>query len=258
MEKTVCPAIGQLTEKNMQELSMKKIFWGHQSVGQNILDGIIKLMQGNKSIKLNIVKTDCPDAFSRPIFAHVDIGRNDDPYSKINAFRDYMQKGIGNKVDIAFFKFCFWDIRGKTDIKRVFDTYKTTLFELKAEYPGVIFVHFTVPLMVHADGLKDRIRRVLNLENDSDLDNIRRNELNNLLLAEYSGKEPIFDIASAESTLPGGSRSSFSKDGKTYYCLAQEYSSDGGHLNELGKKVVAERLLIFLSKLSDSNRRGPA
>ena len=258
MEKTGWPTISQLTEKNLQELSRKKIYWGHQSVGQNILDGIKELMQGNKSIKLNIVKTDSPGAFSQPIFAHSDIGRNDDPYSKINAFRDYMQKGIGNKVDIAFFKFCFWDVRGKTDIKRVFDSYTTTLSELKAQYPAVIFVHFTVPLMAHADGLKDRIKRVLNLEDDSDLDNIRRNELNNLFLAEYLGKEPIFDIASAESTLPGGGRSSFSNAGKTYYCLAREYTSDGGHLNELGKKVVAEQLLIFLSNLSDSNRRGPS
>jgi len=70
-----------------------------------------------------------------------------------------------------------------------------------------------------------------------------------MLRKEYEGKEPLFDIAKFESTLPDGSRTSFSENGKIYYCLASNYTTDGGHLNDLGKKVVAEQLLLFLSKL---------
>lgn len=239
----------QLSNAGLEKLSQKKIFFGHQSVGDNILDGISKIMQSNKSIRLNIVKTDSPSAFSQPIFAHADIGMNDDPNSKIVGFRDYMANGIGNKADIAFFKFCFWDIRSKTDIQQIFNNYKAAMMELKARYPKVLFVHFTVPLMTHKDGMKAKIKSMLNMEDETDIDNMKRNELNELLLREYSGREPIFDIAKVESTLPDGRQTSFAVNGKSYYYLAQEYTNDGGHLNDLGKKVVAEQLLMFLAAL---------
>jgi hypothetical protein len=234
-----------------QKLSGTKIYFGHQSVGDNIISGINELMKSHSQIKLNIVKTDNPNDFTQPIFAHSYVGKNDDPDSKITAFRDDMRKGIGDKADIAFLKFCFWDIRSQTDIKQVFDNYKTILSELKSQYPGVRFVHFTVPLMSYQNGLKDRIKRMLKQTVETDLDNIKRNELNEMLLNEYLDREPIFDIAAVESTSPGGTRTSFIQNGKKYYVLADAYSRDGGHLNDLGKKVVAEQLLIFLSGLSE-------
>ena len=64
------------------------------------------------------------------------------------------------------------------------------------------------------------------------MDKIKRYELNRLIVQEYGGKEPLFDIALIESTLPNGRRTTFSKDGKDYYYLHDEYTDDGGHLNE--------------------------
>ncbi len=244
-------SISQLSDTGLRNLSQKKIFFGHQSVGDNVLDGIRELMQSHKSIHLNIVKTESPSSFTRPIFAHTDIGKNDDPNSKITAFREIMANGIGSKVDIAFFKFCFWDIRSKTDIQQIFNNYKTAMTELKTRYPKVLFIHFTVPLMSHQSGLKNKIQTIFQMTDKSDPDNIRRNELNDMLLKEYEGKEPIFDIAKFESTLPDGKRTSFSEGGKVYYCLASNKTTDGGHLNDQGKKVVAEQLLILLSELSE-------
>jgi hypothetical protein len=158
---------------------------------------------------------------------------------------------LGIKQILPFLKFCYWDIRRETDIKTVFSHYKAKLSELKAQYPKTKFIHFTVPLMSYQDGIKDKIKRAMNMTVDTDLDNIRRNELNEMILKEYSGKEPIFDIAIVESTLPDGTRTLFSKDGKIYYYLTSEYTHDGGHLNDAGKKVVAEQLLIFLANLSE-------
>ena len=89
-------------------------------------------------------------------------------------------------------------------------------------------------------------------DND-DLDNIKRNELNRLIVQEYGGKEPLFDIALIESTLPDGRRTIFSADGKDYYYLSDEYTNDGGHLNEQAQKYVAEQLLITMSRLENSN-----
>jgi lysophospholipase L1-like esterase len=105
--------------------------------------------------------------------------------------------------------------------------------------------------MSYQNSLKDRIKRILNQTIETDLDNIKRNELNEMLLNEYLDREPIFDIAAVESTSPGGTRTSFTQNGKKYYVLADDYSRDGGHLNDLGKKVVAEQLLIFLARLSE-------
>jgi len=246
-------SMSKIAEPAWQKLSQKKIYFGHQSVGYNIIDGISKIMQSNRSIKLNIVKTTDPAAFDQPIFAHSDVGKNDDTDSKIGAFGEYIQKGIGDKADIAFFKFCYWDIRRETDIKTVFSHYKAKLSELKAQYPKTKFIHFTVPLMSYQDGIKDKIKRALNMEIGPDVDNIRRNELNEMILKEYSGKDPIFDIAKIESTLPDGTRTSFSKDGKIYYYLASEYTHDGGHLNDAGMKIVAEQFLINLARIAEKS-----
>jgi hypothetical protein len=250
-EKMELQKMDSISNASWQKLSGTKIYFGHQSVGDNIIAGINELMKSHDSIKLNVMKTDNPSDFNKPVFAHSYVGENDDPNSKIIAFSANIRKGIGSKTDIVFLKLCFWDIRSHSDIKKVFSQYKSSLSELKSQYPKVKFVHFTVPLMSRQNGMKDKIKRMLNLAVETDLDNVKRNELNEMLINEYRDKEPIFDIAAIESTSPGGTRTSFSQNGKKYYVLADDYSRDGGHLNELGKKVVAEQLLIFLSRLSE-------
>ena len=79
--------------------------------------------------------------------------------------------------------------------------------------------------------------------------NIKRNEFNDLVRKEYTGKEPVFDLAMVESTYSNGSRNRFKADGNAYSALVPEYSHDGRHLNETGRKKVAEQLLIFLANL---------
>lgn len=251
-EKVKLPSINETPESAWQRLSQKKIYFAHQSVGNNIIDGINKIMKDNNAVKINIVETENIKILNKPVLAHYsNIGTNGDPDSKIKAFKDNIHEGIGNKVDIASLKFCFWDIRRQTDIKKVFNDYKETVSALKMQYPKTKFIHFTVPLMSYPNGIKTKIKRALNMIIEADIDNIKRNELNELILKEYSGKEPVFDIAMVESTLPDGSRAVFTNSGKNYYYLAAEYTNDGGHLNEEAKKIVAEQLLILLAKLSE-------
>jgi hypothetical protein len=66
---------------------------------------------------------------------------------------------------------------------------------------------------------------------------------------QYLDKEPVFDLAMVESTYSNGSRQKFRYKGKTYHALIPEYSHDGRHLNENGRKIVAEQLLILLANL---------
>ncbi len=247
--------VNNIPETAWGKLSEKKIYFGHQSVGNNIIDGINKIMQSNNSIKLNIIKTNNPDDFDKPIFAHSSIGKNDCPESKITAFKDYMDKGIGNKADIAFFKLCFADIIGTTDVNRVFNVYRNTMSHLKRQYPKTTFVHVTVPLLSTKKTFTTRIKRMVGKRDIWGYDgNIKRNDFNELLRKEYEGKEPVFDPARIESTYADGRESSFTEDGKTYYSLIPEYTNDGGHLNNAGKKVAAEQLLIFLANLSEGKK----
>jgi hypothetical protein len=56
----------------------------------------------------------------------------------------------------------------------------------------------------------------------------------------------LFDLAKAESTLPDGSRSFFMSNRDTVFTLAEQYSADGGHLNDLGKRYAAAAMLTAL------------
>lgn len=243
--------IETIPARSAEVLSNKKIFFGHQSVGENILDGIRAMQNANGYTKLYIKETGDPDDFNQPILAHAAIGKNGDPYGKIGDFVRMLEKGIGDKTDIALFKFCFWDIREETDVQKVFDHYTRAVITLQRKYPKMRFIHTTVPLMAYPSGMRARLKRWLGYPVAFDLDNIKRNELNKLIGEKYAGREPIFDIASAESTLPDGSRATFAHNGKTYFYLASEYTSDGGHLNEYSRKRVAEQMLDVLASVAN-------
>ena len=228
-------------------LAEKKIFFGHQSVGFNIIDGIKDLMK-DSPVKLSIVELKDAGPLSKPGFYHARVGKNVDPISKIDDFARQVDAGIGGTADIAFFKFCFVDIRSQTDIQKVFKHYVQTMERLEKKYPQTKFVHFTVPLSTTVTSWKTRVKTLIGKKDIWEYDdNIRKNEFNRMLKEHYAGKEPVFDIAAYESTLPDGKRSRFTKDGKDYFDLAPEYTYDDGHLNEQGRKWVAEHLLTFLS-----------
>jgi len=247
--KVTLPSIKDVPAEAWQKLAQKKIYFGHQSVGNNILDGVRDVMKENPQVKLNIVELSKLNDFDKPFFAHSGVGKNEDPRSKCEDFADILDQKIAGKADIAFFKFCFVDVVPNTDVNKLFAAYKETLVSLKEKYPKVTFVHLTVPLMAAQTGPKVWIKKIIGRAIGGYEDNIKREQFNAMIIKEYSGKEPIFDLARIESTAPDGSRAIFEKDGKTYPRMVPEYTNDGGHLNELGRKIVAEQLLIFLSNL---------
>ena len=245
--------ISQIPKEKWDSLSRKKIFFGHQSVGNNIIDGIRDLMKENQQIKLNIVKTSSLSDFNKPLFAHDNnLGKNNDPKSKIDSFVDFMEKGLGNKTDIAFMKFCFVDIDSRTNINSLFNDYNRAMSEIRKKYPRTILVHFTVPLLRKSETTFKSFIKGLIGKKDNFFDNdhnVARNEFNELIKNEYGGKELVFDLAMFESTYTDGRRETFTKNGKKYYSLVLDYTTDGGHLNETGRKKIAEQLLIFLANL---------
>jgi len=244
------PSFKDVPAEAWNNLAQKRIYFGHQSVGFNIMAGVEDVLKENSRLRLSVVETSNPADFSRSLFAHSRVGKNHEPLTKIKGFSTFMGNGIGEKADIAFFKFCFVDIYAPTDVQKVFGEYKSSLAELRKKYPKVTIVHVTAPLTIVQSGWKAFVKKIIGRPIDGYQDNKQRDSFNELLRKEYKEKEPIFDLAMIESTLPDGRRATFTQDGKEYPYLVPEYTKDGGHLNEKARKFVAEQLLILLATLS--------
>lgn len=228
----------------IKSLTMNKVFFGHQSLGSQIVNRIQAIIKHYDQIRdVLIIKTSESTKFKKHGIYHMNIGRNRSPKSKCDAFKAFLIKdNRGEKFDIAFFKFCFVDITRHTDIKDVMNYYVDTVDSVKKHFPDLTIVHITTPLTVHAWGLKGWLKNLL----VADLDNVKRNQFNQLLLETYKNQDPIFDLAKVESTKSDSKRSFFTYKGQTYYSLCRQYSSDGGHLNEQASELAAVELLHVL------------
>ena len=252
-ERIILPSIDNVPAEYWRRLSRKKIFFGHQSVGYNIIDGIKDIMQEHPEIKLNIVETNKAADFDHPVFAHATVGTNTRPLSKITAFEQIMSDGIGDKVDIAFFKFCYIDIMDDSDPRAIFDKYADTLAQLKARYPHVQFLHVTAPVRSTPRQTKRKLKHLAKalLGRPTTLHrNAKRQQYNALLRKSYAGSEPLFDLAGAECVNPQGFMLYALKNGQQVFFMAPQYTYDSGHLNRLGRKKVAEQLLITLAEVA--------
>lgn len=249
-------AIKAVTESDWLKLSQQRILFGHQSVGTNIIKGVKDIINDNPQIKLNIIENSHPSEIPTPGFIHFKVGKNKDPQSKMDEFVKIVKEEVDPKPDLAFFKFCYVDFSEKTDVSQVFNAYKKTMDALALSLPKTKFIHVTVPLKADPKnsnnwrtGAKIFLKRILNKPLDELIVNKQRNEFNELLKDTYSGKAPIFDLAAIEATFPNGKQQVFSNNGKQYFSLVSDYTNDGGHLNEMGRKVVAAKLLVFLTEL---------
>ena len=230
-------------------LAQKKIFFGHKSVGQNIVAGLEEVMARRPLIKLDILETSDPADLVKPVFAHALIGTNKDPVSKIVRFSQIMDSGVGRSVDIAFFKLCFVDIDHSTDVEALLNSYAHSLARLEAEFPDVRFITVTVPLISRPVGIKARLKKLLGRLPWDEADNVKRNVYNGMLREKFKGS--LFDLAAIESRIDGERKATFTKGGKDFELLHRPYTSDGGHLNSTGRQIVAIELLIFLAALEE-------
>jgi len=236
-----------LSDEQVARIASQKVFFGHQSVGNNIVQGIRELASSDPRLKINIVKSADPQSVTMPAFVEFEIGQNGDPQSKDDSFDRILAKGMGAQGGIAMYKYCYVDFDAGTDVGRMFEKYRAEIGALKAKYPALQIVHITVPLTIAELAPKAWIKSVLGKTTSQDLD-VKRNQFNRLLRQTYADSDPIFDLAKVESTHRDGSRSYFTRGGEIIYTLAAEYASDGGHLNEAGRRAAAAELLQVLSK----------
>jgi hypothetical protein len=234
-----------------EKFSTKRIYFGHQSVGFNIMDGIQDLLKEYPQIKLNIVETSELEKIQKGVFAHSRVGRNVNPKSKIDDFAKYIDQAGANQVDYAGVKFCYVDVEAQTDVEQLFLDYSNAMAKIKKDHPKLTIIHFTMPLTLNRESWKTKIKKMFGKTDIWEYRNhIKRNRFNQLMVEAYQGKEPLLDIAKIESTKPDGSRQGFEQNGVTYFSMAPEYTYDSGHLNEIGRKKVAEHFLLLLLNLN--------
>lgn len=238
-------------ESKWEGLIQRKVYFGHQSVGRNIVQGLGEVLADNPQIGLAVHDLDESGTMGGAGFAHSSNGVNKQPVSKIEAFRDKMDSGFGNEVDIAFFKFCYVDILAATDTDALFEAYRDAMAGLAQRYPDTRFLHVTVPLTTVQKGPKAWVKNLMGRPVRGVLDNVNRSRFNQRMVREYGDSENLFDLAAYESTLPGGMYMTFKHDGEVYPALAETYTYDGRHLNERGRRYIGEQLLIFLSEAGD-------
>ena len=234
-------------QQKWDALARKKVFFGHQSVGLNIMDGLGRVLASTPAIGIDLRETADPADFEAPVFAHSRIGRNRDPKGKIDHFRQLLESGIGRSADVALFKLCYVDIDQTADIESIIDHYDRTVADLREEFPNLVIIPVTAPLTNATPGLKAKIKRLLGRGPAIKADNIKRNAFNDHMRKAYG--TALWDLADAEATAADGTKTAFRDRRGSFFLLYPGYTIDGGHLNEVGSQVIAIDLLLRLASL---------
>ncbi len=223
----------------------KRILFAHQSVGANILSGVEALAQRD-GVKLNISESRSP--VSTAGIHHFKVGTNTEPESKIEDFRNSIVAGAGLGADIAVLKLCYIDINTETDARALASRYIETLEGLARAYPQTHFIAVTSPLTTVQVGPKAWVKRLMGRLPSEYVENAKRAEFNAILRAHYTEAGKLFDLAAVESSSQGG-QVSVTVDDRSVEVLNPALTSDGGHLNPLGQRLVATAFLQFISNL---------
>lgn len=234
-----------VSQAQWDSLASKQFLFGHQSVGGNILQGVEEVVARTPAIRLRIVDLGGDAVVDGPGLFHARIGVNGDPASKLSSFGSLAADA---SQPVAMMKFCYLDVDGSIGADSLFAAYQRGVAALRAKRPDLVVVHSTLPL-TDIGNWKERVVKTLKRRPTTRKLNALRNDYNAMLLAAYAGKEPVFDIATIESTRPDGTRSFFMRGDRRVYHLAPELTDDGGHLNEAGRRAAAERFLALLATL---------
>jgi hypothetical protein len=233
----------------LEIVAQRRILFGHQSVGDNILEGLRQLAATHG---VSIQVGDASSTSGGGAFLiHARVAENGNPMLKFRSFAGALAAVPGAPPDIALVKLCYADFEQDTDAALVFAKYQQTISELKTKYPATTFVHATVPLTTVQrglqGGLKAIVKRLLGRAPQGFLQNIRREEYNAQLRRAYGGREPLLDLSEIESTRADGTTETASWSGRLVPELVGAYASDDGHLNREGQLRAARGLVKALA-----------
>jgi hypothetical protein len=230
-------------------IATRTVYFGHQSVGNDVLAGV-RSWNDELALGVRVVQTRDRASVAGPALVHFLAGQNGDFASKNAALLRFLDGRASADNPIVLLKYCYVDVHAGTDVRSQFDEYLDTAATIAVDHPDAVLVHTTIPVTSTVEGpLKARAKRFLG-RNTLRAAAVRRHRYNALVRAEFSGREPMFDIALAESTRPDGKRGGFVEGGEDIETLAPEYTSDGGHLNWVGQRAVAASFLNALAEVA--------
>jgi len=236
------------TAQELEEMVDTRIFFGHQSVGKNIISGVPAVFEDAGVDAPSIVELaaggSLPAKADRGLIMHQMVGQNRFPETKLDQFAATLRDGLGGQVNVAVLKFCYLDVNSTTDVRALFELYRSRMAELADEFPEVAFIYATVPLRTEPADLKQLVKEVIGRPND----NAAREQYNQLVRAEFGDTGRLFDIAAFQSTAPDGTRIARSHRGATHYALYEGYASDPGHLNPFGSTRAASEFLAVIGR----------
>ena len=245
---SMAPPDDAAVREALQKLSRRTLFFGHQSVGANVLEGVARVAAANGG-GLRVVEVTAPGApFAAGALSHALVGSNGDPLSKLTGFAGLLAESPA-PPELAFVKLCWADFGPGTDAAALFRAYRERLASLAGLHPKTTFVHVTVPLTTVQSGPKAFLKRLLRRAPYGAAENEAREAYNALLRQAYAGREPLFDLARLESTAPDGAAVTHEEHGQRTPMLFSGYTGDGGHLNAAGQDRVARALLVYLAGL---------
>jgi hypothetical protein len=233
---------------DLAKLSRRRILFGHQSVGRNILDGVERLAE-SQGITLRVIELQAPGPLEPGALSHAFVGANGDPRSKLAAFGRLLAGTGVDPPDLALMKFCYVDFGPETDAAALFEAYQAALRDLVRSHPRTTFVHLTVPLTTVQSGPKALVKRLLGRQPYGLLENARRGEFNSRLRTAYQGRAPLFDLARLEATSVAGTLVAAEWQGRKIPALDPASTDDGGHLNAAAQDRIARALVGYLASL---------
>lgn len=238
----------QVLDYALTRLASSRILFLHQSIGENLIDGMTLLAQ-ERGVNLRFLSLDDWRDSGSGIF-HSRAGKNREPETKYQAWLSQVDSAAYESFDVAAFKLCFVDLGLDAELNPdvLLGSYQRTLSMLSQKHPRLRILPITIPLEAPPAGKKSWVWRLLNRPLVTDPANILRHRFNQSLRRQFAG-QPLFDLAARESTRPDGTRCTFPADGEDIPQLLPQYTFDGAHLNEAGKRMAAAAFILSLADI---------
>lgn len=230
---------------DLRQVTGVRVFFGHQSVGANVLGGVAPVYAAAGEPAPRLVETRLP--VDAPAFvAHAKVGRNRDPIAKLADFAEILDGPLGDELDVALVKFCYADVTADTDVPGLYEAYQAALEALQRRRPGIRFIRATVPLTTDR-GWKAKTKALLGRDDQQGpADNLARQRYNAMVRDRYAADGRLFDIAEVEATVAQQPMTRRLR-GQQYQVLNRALSSDAGHLNDLGSALAATELIRIVA-----------
>jgi hypothetical protein len=228
-----------VTDSVLARTQSLRIFFGHQSVGGNVIAGVQALADSGISLPLQVIRTIDPDSVAGAVLGHEWIGENGDPAGKMAAFLKILRGPGTTTVNTAMMKLCYSDFTKNTDPQALFASYVAMVDSLRAARPDLVLAHVTTPLVAPDGTLKYLLRTVRGRLTNA-ARNTRIQEYNALMRSKYGPGGQLFDLAAFEA---GGSM-------ERGAALRAAFTDDGEHLNASGQRVVSSAYLSFLGSVA--------